>query len=154
MDATAPPPSLDVSRETPTDPPITRVFILPPEQIDRIREAGGPLAEAPDLSKFAQEAIVPVVEMDGKIVAYWPVWKAVHAEPLWVSTDHRRSTAIIRGILQGVETALAAFGEPVSFAIIGQDDLDTSGVYAKRLGFERVPGDLYYVMLGPAEEEK
>jgi hypothetical protein len=127
------------------------VFILDPDQIERIREAGGPLAEAPDLSKFAQEAIIPVVEVEGRITAYWPVWKAVHAEPLWVAEGCRHNTAVIRGILQGVETALRAMGDPVAFAVIGQEDLDTSGVYAKRLGFDRVPGDLYYVVIGPEE---
>jgi hypothetical protein len=138
----------DVSRETPG----LKVFILPPAQIARIREAGGPLAEVDDLSRLASMAIVPVVERDGKIVAYWPVFKAVHAEPLWVATEARMSATVIRAILHGVESALSAMGDPVAFAIISEDDEGlVSGKYATRLGFRPVPGELYYVMLPQKE---
>lgn len=138
VDATAAPPTLDITNKTPS----LRKYILPPDQLERIREAGGPLAEA-DLSKLVGRAHVAVVEIDGRIVAYWPVWQAVHAEPLWVAEDYRKSPAVIRGILDQVEVAMDQFGDPLIFAIIEDGNELTSGAYAQRLGFEKVPGELW-----------
>lgn len=150
MDTTAAPPTLDQTagtvQSTSTvqggDAARVRKFILPMDELERIREAGGPLAEA-DLSKLVGRALVAVVEVDGRIVAYWPVWQAVHAEPLWVTEAARNNPAVIRGILDQVEVAIDQFGDPLIFAIIEEGNELTSGAYASRLGFEKVPGELW-----------
>jgi len=137
----APPPSL------PTRVREVRGFRLPVDQIERIREAGGPLAEV-DLSRISH-ALIAAVEVDGQLVAYWPVWKAVHAEPLWIAEPYRQSLAVSRALLAEVDQAVEEMGDPVVFAIIGELDLLTNGRQASRLGFQRVPGDLYYLIRPP-----
>jgi len=120
---------------------MTRAFLLPLDQRERLREAGGPLADA-DLSQLDLEAL-PIVEVDGQIVAYWPIFYALHLEPLWIAEDHRRQAAVTHGLLDLMRQALLNIGKPVAFAVI---DPDTPVLaLAERLGFDRVPGDLYYV---------
>lgn len=145
MEMTDAPPAL-----APSTPKTIRAFRLSMEDVERIREAGGPLAEV-DLSHMHQ-ALIAAVEVDGKLVAYWPVWRAVHAEPLWVTEEARKSPAVIRGILDQVEAAMTEMGDPLIFAVIGDQDILTSGRYAMRLGFERVPGDLFVLYRKPQEE--
>lgn len=124
-----------------------RRLLLPLDQRERLREAGGPLAEV-DLSRLEAEQL-PVVEVDGRIVAYWPCFYALHLEPLWIAEDHRQHPAVVRHLLEAMQEALQIIGESVSFAII-DPSTDTLAL-AERLQFARVPGDLYYVML-PARE--
>lgn len=134
---------------------VIRGFQLPMDQIDRIKEAGGPLAEV-DTSNM-HKANIAAVEVDGTLVAYWPVWRAIHAEPLWVAEAYRNSPGVIRALLRELEKALdplmAETEEHIAFAIIGDQDILTSGRYAMRLGFERVPGDLFFLIRQPAEHE-
>ena len=148
MEITDAPPTLPTLETTRT----VRTLMLPMEEVERIREAGGPLAEV-DLSQM-HRALIAAVEVDGKIVAYWPVWRAVHAEPLWVAESHRRNPAVIRGILDQVEQAMDQMGDPLVFAVIGDQDILSSGHYAMRLGYERVPGDLFvlYRRSAPTKE--
>lgn len=128
-------------------------YILQPEHIERIREAGGPLAEVSDLSTLAQKSSICVVEMDGQIVAYWAVFYALHAEPMWVTESRRKSPAVIRALLRQLEQLLDHIGDPIGFAIIGQDDvLEQGAQYVERLGFEPVPGTLYYLVRQPPKE--
>jgi hypothetical protein len=126
-----------------------RAYVLDPADVERIREAGGPLADQPDLSKLA-EASIPVVEVNGRIVAYWPCFYALHLEPLWIAEDHRKSAAVNRGLLECVAAVVQRTGEPVGFAIIDSPTAESYAL-AERIGFARVPGDLYYVIV-PALE--
>lgn len=131
-----------------------RGFQLPMDQIARIQEAGGPLAEV-DTSNM-HKANIAAVEVDGQLVAYWPVWRAIHAEPLWVAEAYRHHPGVIRALLRELEKALDPLmqetGEHIAFAIIGDADVLASGRYAMRLGFERVPGDLFFLIRQPAEQ--
>ena len=120
-----------------------RHFLLPADQRERLKEAGGPLADQ-DLSKM--EAALPVVEVDGRIVGYCPGFYALHLEPLWVDPAFRKISSVARGLLEEVANVVAATQEPVSFAIIDPTEADALPIL-ERLGFERVPGDLYYVLI-------
>lgn len=127
-----------------------RQFILPADQIDRLREAGGPLAEQTDLTYLASKGSVAVVELDGQIVAYWVVFYALHAEPLWVSLTARHNAAVLRALVQQLEQLLDNVGDPVGFAIIQEDEILEQGAkYARRVGFKPVPGTLYYLIREP-----
>lgn len=126
---------------------MTRVFLLPLDQIERLREAGGPLAET-DLSQLQLEAL-PVIEVEGRIVAYWPMFYALHLEPLWITEAYRRQPAVATRLLDLMTEALHTIGKPVAFAVI--DPATPVLQMAERLGFDRVPGDLYYVTV-PASE--
>lgn len=124
-----------------------RAFLLPLDQRDRLHEAtAGPLADV-DLSKLEAEAI-PVVEVDGRIVAYWPIFYALHLEPLWVDPDQRGDAGVLRALLDLLQLAVVASGEPVAFAVIAPDA--PSLPMAERLGFAPVPGNLYYAVQHPA----
>jgi hypothetical protein len=120
-----------------------RAFLLPLDQRERLREAGGPLADT-DLSTLQAKAL-PVIEVDGQIVAYWPCFYALHLEPLWVTEDARQHPAVLRALLELLQQTLMEIGEPVSFAVI--DPATPTLPLAERLGFARVPGDLYYVTM-------
>lgn len=125
-----------------------RAFLLPPAERERLREAGGPLADPEvDLSSMQWEAL-PVVEVDGRIVAYWPAFFGLHLEPLWIAEPHRLHVGVAKALLALTELAVAQIGRPVAFAVIAPDAPTLT--LAGRLGFARVPGDLYYVVLQPA----
>jgi hypothetical protein len=129
---------------------MTRHYLLPPDQIERVREAGGPLAELPDLSKVRDQTRVAVVEVDGRIVGYWVLWMALHVEPLWVTPDVRRAPAVIKGLLAEVESAILSSGESAAFAVIDPSDVAQVAAYAERLGFHDAPGKLLYIVVTPA----
>lgn len=122
-----------------------RSFTLPPAQVHRALAAGGPLSELQlDPAQVAAHMSIAVVEVDGEIVAYWVAWKALHLEPLWVRDDHRKSPAVIGGIIEAIQQVALASGEPAAYAQI--DDPEIAG-YAGRLGFTPAPGTLYYLTL-------
>ena len=125
----------------------TRGRLLPLAERDRLREAGGPLREA-DLDALDLAAL-PVVEVDGGIVAYWPAFFALHLEPLWIADDQRGKPSVVKALLAAMSEALQQIGKPVAFAVL--DPATPMEAMAERLGFARVPGDLYYVMQ-PASE--
>jgi len=50
---------------------------------------------------------------------------------------------VVMGLLALMSEALASIGKPVAFAVIDPDSPPLP--LAERLGFARVPGDLYYV---------
>lgn len=130
-----------------------RHYILPPDQFERLREAGGPLADRdvyPSLARLAQ-MVCPVVEVDGQIVAYWILWQALHAEPLWVHEDHRQASGVARGLVEEVFRAIAAAGEQTAFSVVEEAGLAVIGPYAARLGFQEAPGRLFYIVLTTPE---
>lgn len=129
--------------------PTIRHFILPPDQIERLREAGGPLADRemyPSLARLTAMTC-PVVEVDGQIVAYWILWQALHVEPLWIHEDHRQAPGIARGLVEEVFQAIAAAGEQTAFSVVEDATLAVIGSYAARLGFQEAPGRLFYIVL-------
>lgn len=126
---------------------MTRMYTLPPAEIERVRGAGGPLADMADLSRVAQDMKVTVVEIDGAIVAYWVLFTALHAEPLWVKAEWRRSPSVINGIVQAMLQEAARTTEPAIFSLVEPANAEVVGEYARRLGFEEVPGTLFYKMI-------
>jgi hypothetical protein len=119
--------------------------VLRGEDIARVQEAGGPLAEHPEVLEHLKAGTVAAIEDEtGRIVAYWPLWVGIHAEPLWV-TEAARTPKVIRLLIQTLQQAMAEEGIPTVFAVIGHGDLATSLPPALKLGFERVPGDLFFV---------
>lgn len=129
-----------------------RGVVLRGEAVARVREAGGPLADAPEVLEALKSVAVVAVERNGQIVAYWPLWLAVHAEPLWTHPD-ARGAGTIRCLVQTLRETLEAEGVPSAFAIIGYGDQAGSLPPALRLGFQRVLGDLYHLDLRARGEE-
>lgn len=129
-----------------------RAFTLPKADFERVREAGGPLAAEPDLSEAKENMAACVVEVDGRVVAYWALFYCLHAEPLWVHPDHRRNPGVIGGVIDAMLQEAFKTGEPAVFSLIKDENLDIVGSYAQRLGFQPDPGTLFYRILTPAPD--
>lgn len=125
---------------------------LPPEDAHLAIAAGGPFQELQVQADKLKEMSIAVVEVDGRIVAYWCVWYALHVEPLWVHEDYRKSPGVIGGIVTEMQKIVEATHEPAAFCVIEAENLAEIGGYATRLGFQEAPGRLYYVILQPAAE--
>lgn len=132
-----------------------RSFLLPPADLPRLLEAGGPLADLEiDPARLGQMSVA-VVEVDGQIVAYWVGWLAFHVEPLYVMPAYRKSPAVIKHVVEGMHQLVADSGEPAAYCQI--DDGETAAQlasYADRLGFLPAPGRLYYLVVQPAAPVK
>lgn len=124
-----------------------RALLLTGPDTARAREAGGPLADLQlDPARLA-EMTIAAVEVEGQIVAYWVLWKALHLEPLWIAPDHRKSPPIVAGIIDAMRAGAEASGEPAGFCVIEEPNLAVVAPYADRLGFVAAPGKLYYLVL-------
>lgn len=126
-----------------------RHYTLPPEEVLRVREAGGPLVDLQMPEDKLREMSIAAVEVDGQIVAYWAVWYGLHVEPLWVQADQRKNPAVIKGIVLQMQAIVAATGEPAAFAVIDDATAEVVAQYATRLGFHPAPSKLYYLVLEP-----
>lgn len=123
-----------------------RHLLLPTDQAARALEAGGPLAALGATAETLKSMIVAAVEVDGVIVAYWVVWRALHVEPLWVTEAYRKHPAVIKGIVEAMQDAVALTGEPSAFCVIEPENAAVVGQYATRLGFLPAEGSLYYLV--------
>lgn len=133
---------------------MTRTFLLPPDQLSRVFEAGGPLVEMGATADRLQSMRIAVVEVDGRIVAYWVAWYGLHVEPLWVHPDHRHSPAVGGGLLETMAELVRSTGEPAAYCSIEDANLPLIQSMADRVGFHRAPGSLYYLVVPPAPPEK
>ena len=124
-----------------------RHYTLPPDQIARALEAGGPLVDLQVDPEKLKTMSVAVVEVDGQIVAYWVCWYALHLEPLWIHEAHRKSPGVVAGIIDAMRQIAEGTGEPAGFCVIEAENLEVVSRYAERLGFQEAPGKLYYVLL-------
>ena len=123
-----------------------QIYVLPSDQLDRVREAGGPLTDLPELSGLKEMSVV-VAEVDGRIVAYWVLWYALHAEPLWIAEAYRKHPGVARGLVEQTVALAKSSGEPAAYAQIDAENLDAVGPYADRLGFAPAPGSMFYLLL-------
>lgn len=132
---------------------MTRSFLLTGPDAARALEAGGPLVDLQiDPAKLADMTIA-VVEVDGRIVAYWVVWTALHLEPLWIAPEHRKSPPVVSGLVGALQQAVEATGETVAYCEIADENLPVIGPMASKLGFHEAPGKLYYLLVQqPAAE--
>jgi hypothetical protein len=141
-----PPPALDRLEVR-----ITR-RVLPDEDVSKAIAAGGPLQDlGVDPEKLKQMSI-GVVERNGVVVAYWVVFFALHAEPLWIHPDHRKNPRVVANVVEQMREIVQASNEPVAYVEIDQADADLIGGYAHRIGFQEAPGKLYYAVLPEVEE--
>lgn len=114
---------------------------------------GNPFEGRPDVVRRLGNAQVVAVEADdGRIVACWPIWVAVHLEPLWIAETQRGNPAVARSLVEGMRAQLQAEGITTAFAVIGYADVVTHAPMAGRLGFQRMPGDLFFLTLEEPEE--
>jgi hypothetical protein len=125
--------------------------ILPPEEYGRLKEAGGPLA---DVRPDPAHTKVNVVEENGQIVGYWPVFNAVHAEPLWIPESHRHRREVALALIAQVLETLQEYNVAAAFGVIADVDFVVNFPMAKKLGFSKAPGDLYFIIVPPVEQKE
>lgn len=115
---------------------------------------GGPFYGRFDVIASLGNSQVVVLESDdgSTILAYWPIWVAVHLEPLWLDESVRKNPAAGKQLVEAMRQQLQANRITTAFAIIGFDDVMTHVPLAARLGFKRMAGDLFFVALEDAHD--
>ena len=127
--------------------PAMRAYTLFREDIERLREAGGPIGDLPDLSGVRENMAVAVVEREGQIIAYWALFMALHAEPLWIVETERHNPVVIRALIGAMLEEASKHGEPAVYCSITDPRVES---YAQRLGFSPVVGRLWEKPLPPS----
>lgn len=116
-----------------------------PEFFARFPSPPGMTDEA--LPRGADGMVVCVLDRDAddaRLLGYWPIWTAIHLDGLWVDTSAEGPAAgALRSLLQGLFATLDHNGVGTAFAILAEGTL--SHEQAARLGFQRAPGDLYFL---------
>lgn len=96
-------------------------------------------------------SVLAMLDEEGKVIAYWTVFAAVHVEPMWIAEHHRGNTGLVRRLWTAVLQKLKAVGCKTAFATIKYDDAMASLPPALRLGFKRYYGDLYTIEVEDAK---
>lgn len=126
--------------------------VLPDDEVALAIAAGGPLADLKVSPDKLKQMSVGVVEVDGAIVAYWVVWYALHAEPLWVKPEFRKHPAVIKHVVGVMHDIVAASEEPAIYCQVEPADVELVAPYAERLGFYEAPGKFFYMVLPDTEK--
>jgi hypothetical protein len=121
---------------------------LPAEEWHRLTGVGHFADPTFPIPSPASAAILAVEEPDGTIVGYWWAFTSVHVEPLWIAEAHRHRTGLVRRLWRAMGELLGRSGVSHAYAIIAQAEAPTIVSQATRLGFQRVPGDLYFIRVG------
>lgn len=96
--------------------------------------------------------VIVVAEQGREIVGFWGLFNAVHVEPLWIAEAHRQRPGLVRRLWDTIVTVLAQHGVQTAFALIAYQDQAQNLPMAQRLGFARLPGDLYFVRVNGGKE--
>ena len=122
--------------------------VLPPADWVRIlqEQPESPLAQQLSANGMpdSANARICVVERDGRIVGSWMIFAAIHAEPVYVNQD-ARTPNLIKALLELLVSTLQAEGVTLAFGVIADVDLLENAPMAHKLGFQRAPGELYFV---------
>lgn len=119
------------------------VRTLPPDEVHRITQAQGPMADHPNPEALKDTTRIVVLEKAGEIVGYWVMFDTVHIEPLWLDPETRNHPKAALGLLAQVYTELQGAGVRQVFAVIGDADAEVMGPMAEQLGLTKVPGQLF-----------
>lgn len=143
--------SSNPTKPAPAELEPTEVRLMHPAEAEGLSKVP-PFSEVglPDLG-HAQVILVQGVNT-GAIYGYWMIFDTVHVEPLWVHPSYRRNPGIIRRLWNGVRAVLRAHRVPIAFGIIADADLAANEKLATRIGFRRLPGQLFCVEV-PATAE-
>jgi hypothetical protein len=86
------------------------------------------------------------------IVGVWVVGLALHAEPIWIREDHRKSPTIVRRLWDNVKAIVRDMGCPGVVGII-PDSVPADKRIAEWLGAEPIPGAIYLWLDKEAKEK-
>jgi hypothetical protein len=94
-----------------------------------------------------------VAEVDGpggEIRAFWTITGCVHVEPVWIHPEERKRPGLVRGLWRQVLETLRENGVVSAFACIMDRDAAANTPLVMRLGFQKLPGDLYLLLVPDA----
>jgi hypothetical protein len=114
---------------------------LPPQEWDRLRDFE-PFSSK-GLPSADRTRILVLESPAGAIVGWWFLFLAYHAEPLWIHPDYRGKAASVGRLVKGMQNLLADEGTLSAFALIGTGAEDVIRTQAERMGFEKIPADIY-----------
>lgn len=98
------------------------------------------------IPNFGHTTVVVMEDNEvGRIVGYWMLFDAVHVEPLWIHEDYRKRPGVGRRLWRKVRDILVGANVPGAFAMILDHDAVPNVSMAKRLGFTKIEGELYYI---------
>lgn len=121
---------------------------LPKEEWDLLRQ----IPEVKDaLPDPRVSSCIVAQEPDGTIVGYAFLYVALHIGPMELAEKYRKKPGILRKIWRGVRDVMARCGYPLGYSVIMDYNLPNVGSMAMRLGFQKIPGALYFVI---PEQEK
>lgn len=103
-------------------------------------------AQGEELATFSG-ALLVFENTAGKIVAHWPLMLAWHAEPCYVHPAFRGSGDLVNHMITSLGIAMAELDIPIAFA---SADEPAVGRILETLGFQTVPGRMYYAHAAPA----
>jgi hypothetical protein len=132
-----------LTAEPPTTQAVPVCRELPPEEWDRLREFE-PFSSK-GLPSADRTRILVLETPDGRLVGWWFLFLAYHAEPLWIHPDYRRKAASVGRLVKGMQDLLVAEGCTGAFALIGDAADEVVRTQAARLGFERIPATVHFV---------
>jgi hypothetical protein len=121
---------------------------LPPDEWPRLLALGeGLYAETGVLPVPEHNRIMVIEDAESQIAGYWGVFTVVHVEPVWIKPQHRGRISVVRRLWEGMRDLLVSLKVPGAVAIISDVDLPVNIVAATKLGFQKVPGTLFYLDL-------
>ncbi len=88
----------------------------------------------------------------GKLVAYWFVLTVVHVEPVWIDPSFRHKPTLVRKLWEGTMRMLRSIDVRLAFCTVNYDAPRENASMAQRLGFKRLPTDLYVLELEKKEK--
>ncbi len=112
---------------------------LGPTEFDRVP------AEATDGFRLRPQHRVAAALEGEDVVGIWVVAVALHAEPIWIREDHRKSPTIVRRLWDNVKAIVRDMGSPGVVGII-PDSVPADKRIAEWLGAEPIPGAIYLWM--------
>lgn len=155
-----------MSSGSPTSPMSTVPPLLPPVEVDgyRIREwpmddlgtlatllPNGPLYGR-DLTHAQARVVVIEDATTDTVLAYWPVFGAIHIDCLYVDPSLRHHAKVQFAFLGALVTMLQSIGVGHVFAIIGAKQPENAEL-AIKMGLAPVLGRLYEGSIPPKEPQ-
>jgi len=126
---------------------------LPPDEYALLDAT--PLAQGiGPIKPSASHRVISAQDSSGRIVGYWFVNAVLHLEPLWIADEHRGRAGLVRRMWKGVQRIMRECNAAVGFAVVNHEAPPYVIPRASKLGFQRVPGDLYQVVLQPSAKEE
>lgn len=128
-------------------PPTARLATreLPVEEWPRLLDCPGPYKDQGFLPASAHNRIIVLETVQtGEIVGYWGAFTAVHAEPVFIREAYRQKVSAVRLLWEAMNTLLKELQVPGVVAVISDQDAPVNLPMAVKLGFQRVPGALYF----------